>query len=106
MSGQDQRQFSRVTVNKEFASIESFIAEYVTNVSRGGVFIRSRQPLPVGTRVNLRFTLLIDEIETIEGIGEVVRVLSDGEDTGMGVEFRELSAEARAIIDRLLAIPR
>ena len=43
----------RVTVNKEFASIEEFVREYVSNISRSGAFIRSDNPLPVGTQVTV-----------------------------------------------------
>ncbi len=39
-------------------------------------------------------------METIEGLGEVVRV--EDNPPGMGVVFREISAYSKAIIDRLL----
>ena len=98
MSG-DKRQDERVTINKEFESFDAFIQEYVTNISRTGVFIRAQRPLPVGTKVNLTFTVIItDGIETIEGVGEVVRVEKDG----MGVVFRELSGYSKDLIDKLL----
>ena len=48
----DLRTGDRVTINKEFESFDAFIHEYVTNISRTGVFIKSKQPLPVGTMVN------------------------------------------------------
>src|SRR5438445_7222968 len=83
------RRHERLTINKEFESFDAFIHEYVTNVSRGGVFIKSKTPLPVGTRVNLRFTLIIEDIETIEGTGEVVRVEQDP--AGIGIAFSELA---------------
>jgi uncharacterized protein (TIGR02266 family) len=93
----------RVTINKEFESFDAFIQEYVTNISRTGVFIKSQQPLPVGTRVNLRFTVIMEDIETVEGIGEVVRVENDPAGmAGMGVVFRELSAYSKELIERLL----
>src|SRR5688572_24198951 len=88
----------RITINKEFESFDAFIQEYVTNISRTGVFIRAQNPLAVGTQVNLRFTVIMDDIETIEGIGEVVRVEKDG----MGVVFRELSTYSKDLIDKLL----
>ena len=50
------RQDERVTINKEFDSFDQFIQEYVTNISRTGVFIKTKSPLPVGTEVNLHFT--------------------------------------------------
>ena len=91
----------RVTINQEFESFDAFIQEYVTNISRSGAFIKCRAPLPVGTKVNLRFTVIMDDIETIEGIGEVVRVHDDP--PGMGVVFTELCEESKRIVDRLLA---
>jgi hypothetical protein len=95
------RKEERVTINKEFESYDAFISEYVTDISRSGVFVRSKTPLEVGTRVNLRFTVIMDDIETIEGIGEVVRVHDDP--PGMGVVFTELGEGSQKIIDRLLA---
>jgi hypothetical protein len=94
----EQRGGDRVTINKEFESFDAFIQEYVTNISRTGVFIRAQQPLAIGTKVNLQFTVIMDAIETIEGIGEVVRVEKDG----MGVVFRELSGYSKDLIDKLL----
>jgi uncharacterized protein (TIGR02266 family) len=90
----------RLTINHEFASVEQFITEYVTNISRSGVFIRSKDPLPVGTKVNLRFTVIMDEIETIEGVGEVVRV--SHRPTGMGVAFVELTSYSQRLIEKMI----
>jgi hypothetical protein len=97
---EDKRADERVTINKEFESFDAFIQEYVTNISRTGVFIKSQQPLPIGTRVNLRFTVIMDDIETIEGEGEVVRV--ESAPPGMGVVFRALSAYSQGLIEKLL----
>lgn len=96
----EARRDERVTINKEFESYDAFINEYVTNISRTGVFVRSKTPLPVGTKVNLRFTVIMEDIETIEGIGEVVRVHDDP--PGMGVVFTELNAYSKGLIDKLL----
>jgi PilZ domain len=100
MNDPGKRSDARVTINKEFESFDAFIQEYVTNISRSGVFIKSNKPLPSGTQVNLRFTVIMDDIETIEGVGEVVRVESDP--PGMGVVFRELSAYSKDLIEKLL----
>ena len=98
--GPEKRTNERITINKEFESFDAFIHEYVTNISRTGVFVKSKQPLPVGTRVNLRFTVIMDDIETIEGVGEVVRLENDP--PGMGLVFTELSNYSQGLIDRLL----
>jgi Tfp pilus assembly protein PilZ len=99
-SDDDKREDERITINKEFESFDAFIHEYVTNISRTGVFVKSKEPLSVGTRVNLRFTVIMDDIETIEGIGKVVRVAQDP--PGMGVVFTHLSQYSKHLIDRLL----
>ncbi len=95
------RQEPRLTINKEFDSFDQFIQEYVTNISQSGVFIKTKTPLPIGTQVDLRFSVIMDGIETIEGIGEVVRVSDDP--AGMGVVFRELSNYSQNLIGKLLA---
>jgi hypothetical protein len=97
---ESDRRDARVTINKEFESFDAFVQEYVTNISRSGAFIKSKTPLPIGTKVNLRFTVIMDDVETVEGVGEVVRVEEDP--PGMGVVFREIGAYSKGIIERLL----
>ena len=99
--GTDARREERVTINKEFESYDAFVSEYVTNISRSGVFVRSKTPLEVGTKVNLRVTVIMDDVEVIDGVGEVVRVHDDP--PGMGLVFIELPEASQQIIDRLLA---
>jgi uncharacterized protein (TIGR02266 family) len=89
-----------VDVNLEFDSLER-LTEYVSNISRTGCFIRAQDPWPVGTRLNLRFTLLLDDPEILEGVGEVVRVSE--RPRGMGLRFIELPMRSRKIIDEILA---
>lgn len=101
--GPDQRAHERIRVNHEFKNIDAFLSEYVADISRGGVFIRSRAPLEIGTRVELRFTIILEDVETIEGEGEVVRCVSEGPNPGMGVVFTELTAPSKLVIERLLA---
>lgn len=97
---QESRKSERVTINKEFDSFDQFIKEYVTNISRSGAFIKTSEPLPIGSEVDLRFTVIMDDIETIEGVGRVVRV--DTDPPGMGVVFKELSSYSRTLIEKLL----
>jgi uncharacterized protein (TIGR02266 family) len=103
MSNDDgQRSERRITINKEFESFDAFVHEYVTNVSRSGVFIRSKEPLPIGTEVNLTFTVIMDDIQTIEGAGQVVRVQDDP--PGMGVAFTKLTKYSEDLLVRLLTL--
>jgi uncharacterized protein (TIGR02266 family) len=95
-----RRQQARLTINKEFDSFDQFVREYVTNISRSGVFIKTATPLPVGSQVDLKFTVVMDGIETIEGEGEVVRV--EQNPSGMGVVFRKLGRYSQRLVERLL----
>jgi uncharacterized protein (TIGR02266 family) len=95
-----KRRDERLTINKEFESFDAFIQEYVTNISRSGVFIKSKSPLPKGTKVNLKFTVIMEDIETIEGTGEVVRVADNPK--GMGVVFTSLTSFSKSLIEKML----
>lgn len=94
----------RIEINEEFASIEQFVSEYVTNISHSGAFIRARDPWPVGSLLQLRFTIVADDLEILEGEAKVIRV--ESEPSGMGVEFVTLTDASRALIDELLARAR
>jgi len=96
------RKNERVTINKEFESFDQFINEYVTNLSRSGAFIRTSTPLPVGTEVDLRFTVVLDGVETIEGVGVVVRIADDPR--GMGVAFKKLHGYSKRLMEKLILV--
>ncbi len=102
---QKRRGAERSRVNREFDTMDEFIAEYVSDISRSGVFIRSDDPLPRGTKVELRFTIIDEDMEIIEGIGEVTRIVRAGPGLvpGMGVAFVQLTASSQALVDRVLS---
>ena len=91
----------RVRVNRELDSLFPGIREYATDVSRSGALFRCRRPPPVGSRVELAFSVIIDDIETIRGVGEVVR--NEERPRGYGVRFLELDSASRDVLARLLA---
>lgn len=99
-AGAERRHAGRVTINKQFDSFDQFVREYVANLSGTGAFVRSDAPLPVGTEIALKFSVVLDGVETIEGVGVVVRVESDP--PGMGVVFKELGAYSKKLIERML----
>lgn len=94
---------ARVTINKDFESFDEFIREYVTNISKTGAFVKRAEPLPVGTEVDLKFTVIMDDVETIEGVGKVVRVQQDP--AGMGVVFTRISHHSQHLLELLLTQP-
>jgi hypothetical protein len=50
--------------------------------------------------VNLRFTVVADDLEVIQGVGEVVRV--SGRPKGMGVVFVELTEHSADLVNKLM----
>jgi uncharacterized protein (TIGR02266 family) len=71
------------------------------NLSRGGLRLEHTIPLPVGTVVNLTFTLPGDQ-SAVEISGEIVSAAAP-EDLRMGVKFLDPTPDARAKIDAFLA---
>jgi uncharacterized protein (TIGR02266 family) len=70
------------------------------NLSRGGMYLDQTIPIPVGTRVRLRFTLPGDNVPILVN-GEIVSI-SATDALGMGVKFIAIDADAQARIDTYL----
>ena len=73
----------------------------ITDISGTGVFLATRQFLPLGKQVHLEFSL---DTGSVEAVGEV-RWVARGQqpvESGMGIRFLRLSsASARAIDDAI-----
>ncbi len=91
-------------VKLKHADIGSFVEEFAVNISPGGMFIRSREPQPVGTLV--KFEVRIAEgVRVLKG-SAVVRWVRPPEDlsgpSGMGLQFSELEPASQALVERML----
>lgn len=96
----ERRRAPRVTVNDEFALIGGDLSEYATNLSSGGLFLRCEPTVPVGTELELKFSILLDDIEEIRGRGVVVHLGTD-DDPGLGVRFTALTKKSLALLTAL-----
>ncbi len=83
-----------------YQTTEQFYKAYSTNIGGGGLFIKTRDLLPVNTMVNLKFTLP-DENEPIQTAGKVVWQ-RETEEKGMGVQFKNLNSKDEIKISALL----
>ena len=82
--------------------LKEFMREYAANISGGGMFVRTREPHPEGSMIYLQFRLK-DGSTIIEGLGKVVHVNSpEHAIPGMGVEFVNLDADSKKIIDSIV----
>ena len=86
----DRRRATRIPINTEFASMPS--ATFISDLSEYGVFVHTPTPSPRGSKLKLRFTVLLDDPVIIEGEGRVVRQ-QFAPVSGMGIEFTELAPE-------------
>lgn len=100
---QDRRRAERIPINTEFAAVPS--AVYISDLSEYGVFVHTDTPSPLGTKLKLRFTVLLDDPVIVEGEGRVVRHQEDPS-PGMGIEFTELSPEMILRVNDVLARQR
>jgi len=107
-SRREPRTPAELRIRLALGSMDAFVERYALNVSRGGIFVRTRDPQPPGTVVDLEVTLDNGEC-VIRGKG-VVRWTTPpsapGEperSPGMGVKFIELSRESRALVDLVAA---
>ncbi len=92
-------------IQLKFDRFSGFIGEYVSNLSPGGIFIRTESPEDPGQLLEFEFRLG-DGFELIRGRGEVVwaRQVAEGTDRpkGMGVRFLELSPGSKDLIYKIV----
>ncbi len=101
----DKRTLLSLKIRYKSATLEDFIERYSSDISRGGVFIKARKPLAVGTLLKFEF-MLQDESTLIHGVGRVVwrREEADAspqDPTGMGIKFIKMDAGSRAVVQKI-----
>ena len=114
MSGDDDDERRRgfrapIELKVEYKRLNTFFADYTKNISRGGSFIATDKPLPVGTE--FVFALGVPSMpEPLRLRGKVIWVTPSAEATkgnpaGMGIEFQYDADERRtkeAAVERLM----
>lgn len=99
----DPRHVAEVKV--DYRSAGSFMTDYAANISKGGIFIKTSLPLPVGERVRLRLTLPGGDAPfALDGVVKWVSTLRDKDKpmAGMGVEFVNFDDEIREKLKALV----
>lgn len=78
-----------IELKVEYKRINTFFADYTKNISRGGTFIKTSRPLPIGTE--FLFKLYVPNLtEPLTIHGEVQRIISADDpdhDAGMAIRF-------------------
>jgi type IV pilus assembly protein PilZ len=109
---EDRRQHARapIELKVEYKRLNTFLADYTRNISRGGTFVATAKPLDIGTE--FIFALVVPGLgEPLRLRGKVVWTTNEDEASpanpaGMGIEFQyrdaEEQAEKEARVERLL----
>jgi len=90
-----------IELKVEYKRLNTFFADYTKNISRGGTFIKTRRPLPVGTE--FLFKLFVPGRDVPLMIhGEVQRIAGDapGEEQGMAIKFVYREGDPQDVIAR------
>jgi len=88
----------------KYGNAEQFFTDYIQNISRGGIFVPTYNPLPRGTHVRISFSLPYwDRLIETEGI-VVHSIRTDPHNAttpaGMGIKFQAPCEEHLELIDK------
>jgi uncharacterized protein (TIGR02266 family) len=107
----DRRSAERFDVvwSVDCAADDTFLYASITNISELGIFVRTNQPLQIGTKVTLRFEIpaMTEEFVLTGQVQWVnpLKVLGENLNPGMGVRFVDLTPEDRErIVDAVRTI--
>ncbi len=90
------RSHPRIPVHLEvrYRDGDDLRSSFVDSLSFGGVFIRTRKPLPIGTELTMEISLENGETSPVVVRGQVVWDRLFDKDGGMGVKFLDEPPEA------------
>jgi uncharacterized protein (TIGR02266 family) len=89
---------SPIEVEVSLSSESQFFAGLSGDVSLGGLFVQTYSLRPVGTQVNLAFSLPTGEIQ-VSGVVRWVRGATDSSPPGLGIAFEHLEGRELAAVE-------
>lgn len=108
-SGMERRNFDRYEVEWAVDCVaqgDTFLYASITNISEMGIFVRTTDPLMIGTKLRLSFSPPGAEGFKLEGSVawvNLVRANGDNPNPGMGIRFVNLQLDQR---ERLVEVIR
>jgi type IV pilus assembly protein PilZ len=98
-------------VRIEYSTVDALFSDFTRNINEGGIFVETDDPIPLDEKVELKLQLPGSK-EFVHVTGRVVRVepATVTSASGIAIEFEELDANARELINaavrRLRSSPR
>jgi uncharacterized protein (TIGR02266 family) len=109
MEKHERRKHKRVPAKIliKYGNADQFFTDYVQNISLGGIFVPTHDPLPKGTKLQISFSLPYWE-QLITTLGVVVHSIhadpkSGRGPSGMGIQFQRLNPDNLDLIDSYVA---
>jgi len=96
-----------IELKVEYQRLNTFFSDYTKNISKGGTFIKTDKPLPIGTE--FIFKLFVPKLgEPLRIHGAVEWTVSQEQidagdktgDSGMGIQFVYKAGDERQVIER------
>jgi len=101
----DHRRSARVPValELEYRSAGAFLVAYTTNLSKGGIFIETSTPLPIGTVVAMQLHAPLTPACDVQGTVAWLRPESTGpgQPAGMGIVIDTSADQYGAVVDQI-----
>lgn len=103
----NQRVDVTLKVQLQYPDRDTFVERFSINVSRTGLFIRARDPAPVGSRVRFEYRLK-DDSRIFRGTGVVrwARGAAEAKEPdappGMGIEFVDLDPQSEDLVTHIV----
>ena len=99
-----------VRIRLRYADLDVFVEKFAPNVTRGGLFLASRNVHPVGALIDFEIQLVNGAV-ALAGQGKVTWVKEfdpnqPNRPYGMGVQFVNVGSPSRSVLARLLQIGR
>ncbi len=107
--GEEKRRAQRLDTKLEvkYGDITSFISDYAMNISRGGMFISTKNPLKTGTSISVEF--VIPDIKVpikVKGrilwINDPQQIKGTNLIPGMGVQFQSLTGDEQKKLNNFI----
>lgn len=100
MSEHGEQDRASIELKVEYKKLNSFFADYLKNISKGGTFIKTKKPLPSGTR--FLFRLVVPSCtDPFDIAGEVIPLPVTGEEPGgMSIRFLWGAPSDRAVFEQ------
>ncbi len=96
-----------MTVRYKSATVDEFIENHSHDISKGGIFIKTRSPFPAGTLLKFEVRIAEDQ-KLMQGVGRVVwrREPDRAEENfpaGMGIKFIKTAEGSAELISQIVA---